>query len=701
MRLLRIGLTLAAPFVLVASLAAQSLEGQLQRAVQKELATGDHKAATSEYKRIAEKGAGSNRAIAAQALLRMAEAYQKLGDAEAGRVYQRIVDRFADQTAVAATARDRLGAFRAASARVTRLTRVWSGAAAERVGAFARVSPDGRSLAFVRGSGLVVREIASGVEKVILSVPAPSTSAGLAGVGYPVWSPDGQRLAFLFQSDGAIEVRRIKRDGSDMRTVMRTERRLTFPLRLHDWLSDGRILADAQEPPVKGDRELFWIGTDGTRRTIKRLGPAGPVTARVSPDGRRIAFSCAAPAECAGIRLISSDGSGETALSSHPGDDYPVGWRQDSGAVLVVSRRSQTLGLWEIPVSNQTPTSDARMVERDLCGCGELVAGTANQAELEAFGTTRDGTLFFRTYPFASDIYTATLDPATGRATSPPTRLKVSRNGYNVWPQWSADGKQLLYYWSSPSQREFTLASLDGTEKRLAVRHTSGGFCWFDNTVMFRRAVTGGIEFRRLDLETGRESVLFQDTGGNMTCSADGTIIGYPHTENRRQVFRIRSLATGATADVPMQQFQGGRAALSPDGKQFAYFALSEGIRLINGRGVINGTLVAPSIALRVAPADGGPARELIRAVGPEEFKTGVALAWSADGKYLYYPKRGNAESDYELFRIPAAGGPAERLGLSGLDMRDLSASPDGTRIAFALGPQNRPEIWATSTTAR
>jgi hypothetical protein len=35
---------------------------------------------------------------------------------------------------------------------------------------------------------------------------------------------------------------------------------------------------------------------------------------------------------------------------------------------------------------------------------------------------------------------------------------------------------------------------------------------------------------------------------------------------------------------------------------------------------------------------------------------------------------------------------------LAGINLRDLSVSPDGSRIAFAMGPLNRPEIWAVST---
>ncbi len=89
MRFLRRALVLVAPLALVATLAAQNLEVELQRAIQRETATGDSKAAIAEYRRIADR-AGSNKAVGAQALLHLAEAYERQGDAEANKVYEQM-----------------------------------------------------------------------------------------------------------------------------------------------------------------------------------------------------------------------------------------------------------------------------------------------------------------------------------------------------------------------------------------------------------------------------------------------------------------------------------------------------------------------------------------------------------------------------------------------------------------------------------
>ena len=81
------------PAILLAALAAfsaETLEVQLQRAVQKEAATGDLKAAIDEYRKIADR-AGSNHAVAAQALLHLGDAQQRQGAGQARATYERIV----------------------------------------------------------------------------------------------------------------------------------------------------------------------------------------------------------------------------------------------------------------------------------------------------------------------------------------------------------------------------------------------------------------------------------------------------------------------------------------------------------------------------------------------------------------------------------------------------------------------------------
>ena len=93
--IIAITLVLAIGLHLRAQNAAQA-EKLLAAAEHKATADGDLKGAIEDYKKIVD-GAQSNRALAAQALLRMGECYQKLGDTEATNIYQRLVRDFAAQ----------------------------------------------------------------------------------------------------------------------------------------------------------------------------------------------------------------------------------------------------------------------------------------------------------------------------------------------------------------------------------------------------------------------------------------------------------------------------------------------------------------------------------------------------------------------------------------------------------------------------
>lgn len=98
---------------------------------------------------------------------------------------------------------------------------------------------------------------------------------------------------------------------------------------------------------------------------------------------------------------------------------------------------------------------------------------------------------------------------------------------------------------------------------------------------------------------------------------------------------------------------------------------------------------------LRMISSDGGAVRDLASANAPTEFQTLWGAAWSPDDRFIYFARRPDGKSPYELVRVPAAGGTPESMGLKVEDLRDLDIAPDGKHIAFSIGDVNRPEIWA------
>jgi Tol biopolymer transport system component len=71
-----------------------------------------------------------------------------------------------------------------------------------------------------------------------------------------------------------------------------------------------------------------------------------------------------------------------------------------------------------------------------------------------------------------------------------------------------------------------------------------------------------------------------------------------------------------------------------------------------------------------------------------------TSVAWSPDGKYVYFTKGGEGQSGkLDLWRVPAAGGNAKRIDLSARGMENVDIHPDGRRIAFNSWEVRR-EFW-------
>lgn len=77
---------------------------------------------------------------------------------------------------------------------------------------------------------------------------------------------------------------------------------------------------------------------------------------------------------------------------------------------------------------------------------------------------------------------------------------------------------------------------------------------------------------------------------------------------------------------------------------------------------------------------------------------------WSADAKYILFtkkrPRKGDKITDeefkWDLWRVPAAGGEAQKLDLTMIQFWNLSTHPDGKRIAFSSYGTMRPraDVW-------
>jgi Tol biopolymer transport system component len=311
-----------------------------------------------------------------------------------------------------------------------------------------------------------------------------------------------------------------------------------------------------------------------------------------------------------------------------------------------------------------------------------------------AGGVTRSGVFYYVAYTSTSDIYTASMDPSSGKVTSAPIPVPTPRTGLNVAPRWSPDSRQLLYFWGveDPTRnRELSIYSFDTRKEQPVARRVlfqGGGACWSGDgaSILFSRAfntdLTPPYEPVKVDLSSGEPTALFQKGASFHVRTCSDKSIAYTNGPVAApDSVQVRSIADGAETTVYKFSRRAGIVlpSVSHDSRNVAFFANADG----------------PWPALLAVPADGGVARELVRAKYPAEFQRLWGLAWSPDDRFLYFLKREDAKAPYEMFRVPAAGGQMQSTGLKAADLRDIDIAPDGTRVAFSIGNMNKAELWA------
>jgi Tol biopolymer transport system component len=445
-----------------------------------------------------------------------------------------------------------------------------------------------------------------------------------------------------------------------------------------DWSSDGKqVLAFDSKQYERSEGDIVLISVDdGKARVLKTVHQSFEGSPMLSPDGRYVALD--RPQAESGaehdIVLLSVDSSRERALVSHPANDWVLDWSPDGNWLLFASDRSGTQGIWAVRVVDGAAKGEPALVKAGL-------------PDMIPMGLTRNGSFCYALSSRNESVYVVKFDPITDKVVGSPEEVTARYEGLCASPAWSPDGKHLAFACSRGpivgwnGRNILRIRTLDtGMDREFTTPFSYIHFPrWLpDGRFML---VTGtddrGTGVYQIDTETWETKLLRDIPTGEPSRNGKG----YFYTKREKESNLCRILFRDTEKGEDRELYRGPLVerfwiSLSPDGKWLAF---------------LNST--NPRI-LRVIPAGGGEPRELHRFA--LEGDDNILPAWTADGKYVLLSKPlgpDGAKEKWDLWRIPADGGEAQRLNLG---MRcDPSVSPDGRQIAFGSGGRAPiDEVW-------
>ncbi|MDD8026986.1 MAG: sialidase domain-containing protein [Acidobacteriota bacterium] len=668
-------------------------EVAFQAAIKTETIDGDLKGAILQYQKLAN---GGQRAVAAKALVRLGQCYEKLGDPQSRRAYERVAREFADQKEAAAAARARLAALSPQPGNLYPvMRRVWAGPEVNAEGA---PSWDGRYLSFTNQAtaNIALRDLATGETRDLTK----NSDRRQHPADRSIISPEGKQVAYAWITEDVFcDLRLIGTDGFGQRVLYRDEH--LSGIELGAWSPDGARLAAAftardKSSGIETNQIASISVVDGSVRILKTAGSRRPHPRAFSPDGRFIVYDYPPreDSENRDIFLLAADGSQEVPLVQHPADDRLLGWAPDGKSVLFASDRNVQWGAWLIRVADGKPAGTPEPVKAEL-------------GQVEPLGFTQNGSFFYAVESGGTDAYTAALDPAAWQLLTAPARISERSIGTSQYPLFSPDGRSLAYFSNRTGDRWllYIRSPQTGEERVLPVpsdleslrtpRWTANGQALF---VSGSDKAIRHVGLYMIDARTGDSSPILSSNpeadrlGGRSTPDGKSLFLtraGFASADKAALVLR-RDWATGSERDIYHAPAGAdiNNLTLSPDGQALAFT-----IRSPAGIGSSDG--------LWTMTTQGADAHEILRLNGRETIRRD-GLVWTPDGQYLLFAKAieiARFASRLELWRISPRDQEPRKIGLLASDMAfgdgssGLGIHPDGKSIVFHAGPR-RPEVW-------
>jgi Tol biopolymer transport system component len=679
------GLNVVVAIVMVARIGgvvlAQSGNHLFQQALVKERTEGNLPEAIKLYQRIVQKYSSDHK-LAAKALFQIGQAYEKLGNAEARKAYERIARDFADQRDVAADAGRRLRALTSGAAHSPDMLTVHR-ICADCGDRQASISVDGTRMTFTdwESGDIAIRDMSSG-KLTRLNAKTGSFNDSDEYCESPVLSPDNREVAYLWsdgKKDGKVQLRTISATPGSTSFVLVDNPELSYVLPVA-WSPDNKsILVTISRP----DRtfELAWVSVpNGTINRIKSLNwRLYDPTVSLSSDGRYIAYD-ALPSnpskyppvgpDLADIHIyvLTADGQSETEVVRTAAVNRAPRWTPDGAHIIFTSNLTGKSDLWSVPW-NGKESGTPSLVKRDV-------------GQIYPIGMTRSGSYYYtQSNTGVEEVSIAQLSTGGGS--------RIVESFVGTGPSWSPDGKSVGFKRHSTQSEDSYYAVVRSVETGQETAISGNTLRadpprWFHDGKKFLTLVGSDVTTQWWHLIDLKKTTFNQTTprgsfrSGIASLSPDDKTLYIPAREpgNNSNIWdRIVAvdLASGKERLVfrlpeTLETLPRGTGiTLSPDGRTLAL--------------AITNPTTRETLLARVG-IDGSDYRELY---GPYRADAVFdKLVWTKVGGSIVFSTSAEGKNASKIMRIGSEGGNPEFTGLTIDDLSTFDISPDGSRIAFS-----------------